>query len=204
MPVFFLCFIVFIIWIRVKSKAESKNKSTWDAAFWARERESNFVRKKNIDDLDYLQISEDQLPFHENAEGKERELQEKVRQLLSKKMINLSDMTNTDIKLKYGTANFTLLSEYDQNFSVFIRQLGIWGCYLYENTDDIDRARQLLEFALSLGSDISSTWLTLAHIYLDQDELEKIQELICEVEGSGFYMKEGISRQLKEIIREYR
>lgn len=203
MPVFFLCFIVFIIWMHVKSKEESKNKSTWDAAFWARERESNFVRKKNIDHLDYLQVSEDKLPFCDTAEGRERELQEKVKQLLSKKMLDLSGMTNTDIKLEYGTANFTLLSEYDQNFSIFIRELGIWGCYLYENTKDSERACQILEYALSLGSDISSTWLTLAHIYLERDELDKIQELICQAEGSSFYMKDSIIRQLKDVVRAY-
>lgn len=205
MPVFFICFIVFIIWMRVKSQEERKKNSTWDNAYWARERESNFVRKKNIDDLKYIQIPESDLPFFDNAAGEEKELQDKVRGLMAKKMLNLAGMTNADIKMEYGTANFPLLSEFDQNYSLFIRQLGMWGCYLYkQQPDSRDRARQILEYAISLGSDISSTWLTLARIYLEEDRLEKIQELICEMESSTFYMKDTITRQLKDIIREYR
>lgn len=204
MPIFFICFIVFVIWVRVKSNQAQKKTSTWDQAFWDREHEANFVRKKDITDLDYIQISEQELPFSDTATGEERERQEQVRDMLHRKMLNLSGMSNTDIKLAYGTANFSVLSGYDQNYTVFIRNLGLWGSYLHENCPEEDsRAKKILEFAVSLGSDITGTYLSLAEIYLSEGKLEKIQELIDHVEGSDFYMKASITKQLKACIRTY-
>lgn len=204
MPVFFICFIVFVIWIRVKIKQNNKNTSTWDEEFWAREQESNFVRKKDISQLDYIQVDESDLPFSSTAAGKEKEYQEQIRSCIAKKMLNLSGMTNTEIKLAYGTANFPELSDYDQNFTVFIRTLGLWGSYLYNHTEGAEeRAKQILEYAISLDSDISGTYVTLAEIYLRENEIDKIQQLINQVSQSDFYMKNSIIEQLKQVIRSY-
>lgn len=203
MPVFFICFIVFVIWVQVKIK-HSKNTSAWDEEFWEREAQANFVRKKDIEHLDYIQIQEKDLPFSDTATGEEKDRQERVRKLLQKKMLNLSGMTNTDIKMEYGTANFPILSEYDQNFSLFIRELGLWGCYLHENIPEEDRrAMKILEYAVSLGSDITNTYVTLADIYRSRNEITKIQQLIQQVEDSDFYMKDSIIKQLNKVIQTY-
>ena len=233
MPVFFICFIVFIFWIRVKTKLENRNTSTWDTAYWEKEKKANFVRKKDISQLDYLRVKEEELPFNPDATGEELEKQEQIRALLDKKMINLSHMTNADIKLNYGTANFSTLSVYDQNYLTFMRNLGLWGTYLWEqakkdtDTDTLGdapedllsaprkqelssqgkdytkRAKQILEYAINLGSDISSTYLTLAQIYLMEEQLDRIQELIQRVEGSDFYLKDSLVKQLKSVMQHY-
>lgn len=204
MPVFFICFIVFIIWIQVKTKQNNKNVSTWDEEFWEKEKEANFVRKKDIEHLDYLVVKEGELPFSDSATGEEKERQEQVQKFLDKKMLNLSGMSNTDIKLAYGTANFPVLSEYDQNFNLFIRNLGLWGSYLHKNCPgNDDRAKQILTYAVSLGSDITDTYLTLADIYLEENNIENIEQLIQQVNASDFFMKESIARQLREKIRTY-
>lgn len=204
MPVFFICFIVFILWMRVKMKQAQNNTSTWDEEYWDKERRSNFTRKKDISQLDYIQIDETDLPFNPDATGEEKERQEQVRASLSKKMLNLSGMTNADLKLTYGTANFSELSVYDQNYTLLLRNLNLWGCFLTKNgTDDIQRAKQIFEFAIANGSDITSTYLTLADIYCQEGDLEKIQELIRHVQNSDFYMKESICEGLKKCIRHY-
>lgn len=204
MPILFICFIVFIFWMNVKGNHEKRKTSTWDQNYWAREKEANFTRKKDISDLDYIQISEEELPFSTNVTDKERDYQEQVKKCLTKKMLNLSDMTNTDIKLKYGTANFQILSVYDQNFVQFIRNLNTWAHYIHtEHPEEDARTEQILQLAISLGSDISDTYLTLADIYKNRDDLEKIQELIQRVELSDFYMKDSICEKLKAYVRAY-
>jgi len=75
-------------------------------------------------------------------------------------MINLSGYTNTDLKELYGVANLDELSAYDQNFLLFIRNLSIWGKYLYEK-NDFARSKQIMEYSLSIESDISSVYTTL-------------------------------------------
>ena len=201
MPFIFITFIVFVLWVRVKIKQSNKQNSTWDDDFWSREQEANFVRKKDISNLDYIQITEKDLPFSDTATGEEKRYQDQVRSFLDKKMINLSGMTNTDIKLAYGTANFPILSEYDQNFTVFVRNLVFWGKYLHKSMPEEDgRARQILEYAVSLGSDITDNYVLLADIYLQKHETEKIRQLTEHVEQSDFFMKNSILNQLSQMI----
>ena len=176
-PVFFICFIVFVLWFRVKTK-QSKSESVWDEEFWEKERQANFTRKKDISDLKFLEIDVSKLPFSDSADGEEEQLQSEVKRLSSEKLLDLSGYTNSDIKIEFGQVNFDELSEYDQNFQLLHRALDRWGVYLFEQ-GDCSRSRQILEYALSLGSDISSSYVTLGKIALQNDDLERVQELIA-------------------------
>ncbi len=201
MPIILIFFILFIIWVNVKTKRGTENNSTWDTAYWEKERKANFVRRKDISDLDYITISEEELPFSDTAEGEEKYRQDEVRRTLSCKSLNLSGMSNADIKLKYGTANFPELSMYDQNYILLIRNLGLWGSYLHKNCEGQDsRAKIILERAVSLGSDIKDTYVSLTEIYLAEHHPEKVQELIRHVEDSDFDLKTSLLRTLHELL----
>ena len=98
MPVFFICFIVFLLWLRVKLKQQD-SLETQNKNFWQREHEADFSRNKDISELDYISIDRELLPFNEHTNDAELlQIQQDVDKTLSKKMINLSGMTNTDIK----------------------------------------------------------------------------------------------------------
>ena len=201
MPIILIFFILFIIWVNVKTKRGTENNSKWDTAYWEKERKANFVRRKDISDLDYITISEEELPFSDTAEGEEKYRQDEVRRTLSCKSLNLSGMSNADIKLKYGTANFPELSMYDQNYILLIRNLGLWGSYLHKNCEGQDsRAKIILERAVSLGSDIKDTYVSLTEIYLAEHHPEKVQELIRHVEDSDFDLKTSLRRTLHELL----
>lgn len=202
MPVIFLCFIVFIFWFRVKSKQADKLSNNPREDFLRREQEANFTRKKDISGLNYITVAEDTLPFSETDNEEETRLQDNVKTAMSRKMLNLSGMTNTDIKLEYGLANLDILSEYDQNFSMFLTSLDRWGSYLYEKGDK-NRAAQTLEYAIASGSDITSTFTTLAKIYLDNNEPEKVQYLIDKAKSSDFFMKDTIVSKLIRLIQNF-
>ena len=201
MPIILIFFILFIIWVNVKTKRGTENNSKWDTAYWEKERKANAVRRKDISNLDYIIISEDELPFSDTAEGEEKYRQDEVRRALSCKSLNLSGMSNADIKLKYGTANFPELSMYDQNYILLIRNLGLWGSYLHKNCEGQDsRAKIILERAVSLGSDIKDTYVSLTEIYLAEHHPEKVQELIRHVEDSDFDLKTSLLRTLHELL----
>ena len=132
MPVFFICFIVFLLWLRVKLKQQDSLK-TQNKDFWRREHEADFSRNKDISELDYISIDRELLPFSEHTNDAELlQIQQDVNKTLSKKMINLSGMTNTDIKETYGRGNFEVLAVYDQNYLKFLSLLNKWGTYLLE------------------------------------------------------------------------
>lgn len=203
MPVLFICFIVFILWFRVKSKQADNKTNNPKEEFLRREYEANFTRKKDISDLDYLIIPENALPFTETEEAEEAGLQKDVKDIISRKILNLSGISNTDLKLKYGHANLDLLSEYDQNFSNLLRSLDNWGSYLYNSKEDKKAAKQVLEYSVSIGSDITRTYTTLANIYLGENSPDKVQSLIDKAENSDFFMKDSIVSKLKKLVQEF-
>ena len=82
MPIFLIFFILFVIWLNVKTKRGQNNNSEWDTDYWEKEREANFVRRKDISGLDYITISEDELPFSDTAEGEEKYREDQVRRIL--------------------------------------------------------------------------------------------------------------------------
>lgn len=201
MPIFFICFIVFIIWLRVKTK-QGEKISTWDEEYWKKEKDANFARKKDLSDLEYITVDQDKLPFRDNVTEEEQDICTDIKQILAQPILNLSSMSNADIKLTYGIANFEVLSVYDQNYTRLIRTLNRWGNYCFEH-EDPPRARQILEYAIELGSDISTTYTTLGKIYLQEDAIEKIQSLADHIEQTDSFMKDSIKNKLLEIIRTY-
>lgn len=201
MPIFFICFIVFIIWLRVKTK-QGEKVSTWDEEYWQKEYQSNFARKKDLDNLDYITVDLDRLPMKDSCEEEEQDLRSQLQKVLDQPILNLGNMSNADVKLSYGIANFETISIYDQNYTKLIRGLNQWGKYCFEH-EKYDRAKQILEYALELGSDISTTYTMLADIYLQADSLDKVQALIGQVDQSDSFMKESIKNKLTEMIRSY-
>ena len=155
MPVFFICFIVFLLWLRVKLKQQDKNETS-NKDFWQREHEADFSRNKDISMLEYISVPKEVLPFNEQTNDIELiQIQKDISDVMSKKMINLSGMTNTDIKFAYGRGNFEILSFYDQNYLKFLSLLNKWGTYLL-NPGDKNRAKQIFEYAINtLNCDIS-------------------------------------------------
>ena len=90
---------------------------------------------------------------------------------------------------------------YDQNYILLIRNLGLWGSYLHHNCEGQDtRAKIILERAISLGSDIKDTYVSLAEIYLAEHHPEKVRELIRQVEASDFDLKNSLLRALNELL----
>lgn len=201
LPIFLICFIVFAIWLRVKMKRGNSGKEDLDA-FLERENQANFARKQDISHLDYLSVNPDDLPFVDSDDPKEISLQNEVKKSGERKMIDLSAYTNTDLKEKYGPANLEELSDCDQSYLLFTRNLSLWGTYVYEK-EDYTRAKVIMEYAKNIGSDISSVYTTLGNIYAREGDFHKVDALIAEVENSDFALKTSILKTLKLLKLEY-
>lgn len=202
-PVFFCCFVVFLLWLRYEMKHSNETSDTESDAFWERERESNFIPKKDISNLDYIQVPLDAFPFcDDTTDEKLADLQDKVRACAGKKMLNLTGMTNTDLKFAYGSANYPLLADYDQNFTVFIRNLYAWAKYLHE-TDKIPEARVLLEFGVSCRSDVSGNYYLLGSICLENDDLASFHRLLEQAKDIPGSRKDAIISRLTTMLQEY-
>ena len=185
--------IILIAVVAHATKRQQRIAENREKEFWARERKANSVRKKPLDDLDYVKIPVDALPDNERAE----EYRSLLTSLSTQPIVNLTGFTNTDLKLEYGTANITPLSQYDQNYTVLVRTLQQWADLLLESglTDD---AETVLAYAVSIGTDVSHTYYALAKIYAGREEYDKIADLILRAEELRSALRNSIVRTLQE------
>lgn len=185
-----------IIHIAIKHNTKIENKR--DEDFWEREREANFTRKKPLDDLDYVSIPDDILSLKpsdctdEIAKGFET-----LQELSDKKIVNFSGLTNTDLKLAYGTANINILTEYDNNYINLISTLQNLAEALVEDGKQ-KTAIIILEYAIHCGSDLSKTFFLLADLYGEIGNTENIGRLIHYAENINSVMRESIISTLKQ------
>ena len=158
MFVFLAIFIVFLLYINFLMHKNKRAQENLEKQFWDRERSANFTRKKDISNLNYLIITEDKIPQNLTTDAKKS-----LETLCGQKMLNLSSMSNTDLKLEYGVANLDELSACDDRFSTFERNAAIYAQEL-SDAGYTDQARQLLEFAVSCHVDNSSIYTAGSHL----------------------------------------
>ena len=195
---FFESFLVFVVWLTYEISKHDKMDAEKERSFWAKEHRANNTRRKSLEDLSYITVPLDSLflqllPDDEKA----AEYKETLRTLSESQIVNFTGITNTDLKLKYGAPNIDLLSRYDQNYTILARTLNQWAHCLHQNGYSTE-AREVLEFAVSTGTDISSSYKLLCKIYLEENTPEKIQALYPTVDALNSAMKNAIVRILQE------
>ena len=218
---------VLIIMIRIqfcKSVAEKENNQK-RKEFWEREALANQTRKKDISSLDFIQIPVENLPFHfveqipvehtasivlkplssSQKETLSEELvqeltfaEQQILKLTNQRIKNFTGLSNTDLKLAYGAANLNTLSGYDQNFTVLVRTLQKWGDLLCQANWKED-AIQVFSYAVSIESDVASTYTMLATLYKEAGEAEKIDQLILDATLLPTLLNTALVEKLTDI-----
>ncbi len=164
------CFLI----MRANSVSDSKRRNE-EKNFWSRENKANSVRRQDISKLDYIKIPVDSLPVDKLRKQGFSKYADELMRLSNEKIINLSGYTNTDLKLMYGPANLNDLTKYDMNYTLLIRLLDNIGKDLGSHES---LAAAFLEYAVSIGSDITSTYTALGEIYKSRNENDKLAGLI--------------------------
>ncbi len=195
----FAIFLVFIAWLAFVLHRNPQNESQLDMHFWDRERLANATRKQPLDNLEFI-IIPDNLPL--SPQNPSEKVQEQLRilaELSHDKIVNLTGISNTDLKLQYGVANLDLLTRYDNNYLVLARTLQILAQEYYD-LGLVDDAKALLEFAMFTRTDNSKSYQLLCQIYKEQNESDKIENLLPIAESLQSATKPLILRNLKEAL----
>lgn len=178
MNLYFLAsFIIFLSLLSMAIRRHNRAVRKERERFWERERQANHVRRKPLDNLDYITIPLETLPVHVMAgDVTVRDCLDTLNTLAGEKIVSFAGITNTDLKLTYGTANITALSQYDQNFTLLVQTLQKWAETLHRAGYTAE-ARQILEYAVSVHSDAGTSYRLLASIYDGAGEREKVSGL---------------------------
>ncbi len=195
----FASFIIFILLVRHNIRRSRRIEENTEKAFWERERKANDVRRKPLDDLVYVKPDTSSFPTDVMADDPEvAECRELIKELENTKIVNLTGMTNTDLKLRYGVANLKTLTEYDDRFTLLVQTIQKWADRLWEN-GYTKEAIPLLEEQVRIHADITSAYRKLAVYYRDNDQSEKIEDLKKTAETLNSSSKNVILRSLEEI-----
>ncbi len=201
MPSFIYTFLsialFFFIFSRVILSSTRRSKqSTID--FWAMESKANSVRRADISGLDYINIPLETLPMKELKSAGFDKLATQLEDLSSKKILNLSMYTNTELKMMYGPANLPDLSIYDENYISTIRLLNKIGKELMDS-DKSELACKFLSYGISIGSDISSTYTMLGQYYIDHQLNSEFDNLLIRAGALTSLSKDTIINKLNNI-----
>ena len=164
--------ILFIIILSFAIKRSSKDERALEE-FLEKEAQANTTAKKDLDKLNYISVPAGFLSMPSDPEDHDSsEALRMLNFLKDKKIVNLTGISNTDLKLEYGAANLPILASYDSNFTLLARALQMEAVYLERNGYN-DHAREVLEFAVDKGSDISASYKLLALLYEKSGEKNK-------------------------------
>ncbi|MBD5451637.1 MAG: hypothetical protein HDR25_03245 [Lachnospiraceae bacterium] len=191
----FLAFsIVFFFALKRTNRIEAERENE----FWEREKRANFTRRKSLDGLNYITIPEELLNMKPVAATEALNASIKdLNDLSEYQIVNLTGYTNTDLKLEYGTANITILTDFDLHYTNLVTLLQKLAQQLHESGNDA-LAISTLEFAVSTGTDVSKSYYLLADLYTEAGTPEKIASLIDSVQNINSLMKETIVQRLRE------
>lgn len=201
MPVIFICILMFVLWIRFQLKKSHATGVSSSEAFWQREDEANHTRNKSTDSLEYIRVPLDQLVLEPTEDPYLSGLQTTLTELASQEILNLSDYTNTELKLAFGTGNFTRLAQCDENYIILMQTLGKIADY-HMNAGQIDAAVSFYEAAVALQSENSQTYVNLMLLYTAQNNTSKIDVLKNHVKQSDYKNKDAILRKMDQALIE--
>lgn len=194
MPFFTISAVIFIIVFTIRNRKNIRKQANLDESFWEKELKANATRKQDISQLDYITIPlELLLPDISSNHA------DKIRALSEKKIVNLSGITNTDLKLKYGVANLELLGEYDSNFADLIYSLSAYATELIE-AGYADAAVKILEYAISINADSGTIYTTLGELYKDKGQADKLIDLIEKADSLSIPSKPSVLAKLNDLL----
>lgn len=197
-PLFFILTLLLVLWIHYQKRRTDRIAAKSSESFWAREHQANLTRKKDISNLEYISVPLNTLPFPETDSEEIRDIQKHLIHLAGGKIVNFTGKSNTDLKLEYGAPNINLLMEYDKNYLELVRCLYRYGKLLYDN-QFTEEARSVLEYALSVKTDISANYTLLATIYKEKNDVESINSVISAAEGLTSMTKKALLANLVAI-----
>lgn len=192
--VLLLCVLLGIIYHKSNKSIDESEENFWD-----RERAANTTIRRDITDLPYITIPLDKFPLDFEAGSDGATLISDLKSLSEKKILNLTDKTNTDLKLEYGLNNLETMQEIGENYNrltVIIRDIAS----LLIEQNRIDEAVRILEYGVSIRSDISANYTMLGDCYIKQNQERKIQTLIEQVKLLHLLMEPAIIKHLESLL----
>ena len=194
--VIFASFMLFGAWLTFQLRKSRNLNEKASVDFWENENMANSVRKKQLEESDFIHFPFDKLPPEESFDPDViPECYTALKELSDKKMVNLNGISNTEVKMRFGTANISILTEYDGNYEMFAKNIYLLCQHLYD-LDRKEEALMLSEETILTGTDSLSHYKLMIQIYREQGNFSGISWLRENAEKIRGLTKGAILRAL--------
>lgn len=197
MPVILICVLMLVLWIRHHVNTSKNTILESREAFWKRESQANHTRNQSLESIEFLTVPIDQLPIVDTTVPELNTLQSDLIHLSTEKIANLSSYTNTELKLAYGTGNFSYLAQCDTNYTILLRTISRLADYHIHNGNK-EAATKYLEYAVDCCSQNAKTYVSLVLLYVAQNNTPKIEELKSKILSSDYTNKHTLIRKIEQ------
>ena len=126
-------------------------------------------------------------------------MENSLQEISTHKLLNLSGVSNTDLKLQYGVGNFETMSQIGEDFDKACILLNSYAKALIDAGME-DDAKNVLEFSIGIGTDISESYIMLANYYKKRSQKEKLNFLRERVSNSTLLLKNSILNNIDNSV----
>lgn len=181
-PATFILFLIAIFIFQHNLRKSDRTINNSRKNFWAHEEKSLFARKSPIESSLYIKPNLEALPkfsiedFISFGDENLYKIQEHCFNIATEPMVNLSDMLNSDVRMKYGTSNLSIIESYEVNYNHYIKSLyqlakGYYDLKMYAE------AIKVLEEGVHVNTSIGDHIILLASLYCQFHDTLKFNEL---------------------------
>lgn len=202
MPILFIWSLIAIFIFRHHMKKSSKKQDDVSKKFWAKEASSLVVRKKELtqDDYVYPNLTEEDLKgeawFEAQGQKSLYRYEKQIAGLLKQPMMNFQSMSNTDLRLTFGTANLTIIRENEERWNSYLKALYQIGSKLLASGETLYSIK-LLEEGIAMGTDNRQHFLALGRYYKDSGNTDAFHRLLTTAQSLESLTKNALVRDLK-------
>ena len=188
---FLTVFIIFIVWLAIRLRSVSGKRQQSDEDFWTQEKMANATPARDIDNLNYITIPLDKFPLHFSQNPDVVAMEDRLAELSTHRLLNLTGKTNTELKATYGVPNFNTMSQIGADFDEVTVLINSYAKAVIEELG-LSQAQPILEFAVGIGTDVSESYELLADCYKAAGNTTKLEYLQTQVANSNLLLKETI------------
>ncbi|MBN2220823.1 MAG: hypothetical protein JW708_01370 [Vallitaleaceae bacterium] len=196
-PVVFLMFCIFVGLFYYHIKRTTRLERLEREKFWSKEEASLIVRKKDFHKEDFLIPNLASLKL-DASHPEIAQLIQKIKTLATYDMMSFPELSNTELRLQFGTANQSIISQNEENYHSFLRCLASYGKIMLEY-QDFEEAKHAFEECIRLKSDFSEHYVELAKLYLQEDKHSEMEALIEKARSLSTLNKDIILNRLSRL-----
>lgn len=198
---FLAAFLGFGVFLAIRYKSLNRKQELDTQAFWEREAAANATPSADLDNIKYITIPLDKFPLGFSKDAGICALEETLKELSHKRLLNLTGKTNTDLKELYGVANLTTMQAIGEDFDLLTITLKDYGAALIQQGKLAD-AISVLEFGVAIGTDISQNYILLGDCYFTFGKTDKIRYLMDQVSSKNMMLGTSILHHLQQLLAE--